>query len=99
MADITDNNGTVVDCVCYHCYAARKLSVLGVSMLYPHVSESALMSNVTVHFCCVRPLTGNPIPTPSKYFHTLHSVHGGNLKVRGVLVTDEGSIVLLCYSR
>ncbi|XP_028268917.1 interleukin-2 receptor subunit beta [Parambassis ranga] len=25
-------------------------------------------------------LTGKPIPTPSKYFHTLHSVHGGNLK-------------------
>ncbi|XP_076020744.1 interleukin-2 receptor subunit beta isoform X2 [Genypterus blacodes] len=25
-------------------------------------------------------LKGNPVPDPSKYFHTLHSVHGGNLK-------------------
>ncbi|XP_054463148.1 interleukin-2 receptor subunit beta [Anoplopoma fimbria] len=25
-------------------------------------------------------LKGKPLPNPSKYFHTLHSVHGGNLK-------------------
>ncbi|XP_062422295.1 interleukin-2 receptor subunit beta isoform X2 [Pungitius pungitius] len=27
-----------------------------------------------------RLLKGRPVPTPSKYFHTLHSVHGGNVK-------------------
>nr|XP_020476888.1 interleukin-2 receptor subunit beta [Monopterus albus]XP_020476889.1 interleukin-2 receptor subunit beta [Monopterus albus] len=27
-----------------------------------------------------RCLTGKPVPNPSKYFHTLHAVHGGNLK-------------------
>ncbi|KAF3846712.1 hypothetical protein F7725_003790, partial [Dissostichus mawsoni] len=26
-------------------------------------------------------LKGKPLPNPSKYFHTLHSVHGGNLKM------------------
>nr|XP_040047569.1 interleukin-2 receptor subunit beta [Gasterosteus aculeatus aculeatus] len=25
-------------------------------------------------------LKGRPVPNPSKYFHTLHSVHGGNVK-------------------
>ncbi|XP_070779836.1 interleukin-2 receptor subunit beta [Enoplosus armatus] len=25
-------------------------------------------------------LKGKPVPNPSKYFHTLHSIHGGNLK-------------------
>ncbi|XP_029014461.1 LOW QUALITY PROTEIN: interleukin-2 receptor subunit beta [Betta splendens] len=27
-----------------------------------------------------RRLKGNPVPSPSKYFHSLHSVHKGNLK-------------------
>uniref|UniRef100_A0A3Q3IYF4 Interleukin-2 receptor subunit beta N-terminal domain-containing protein n=1 Tax=Monopterus albus TaxID=43700 RepID=A0A3Q3IYF4_MONAL len=37
------------------------------------------MSNLMV-FCCFSCLTGKPVPNPSKYFHTLHAVHGGNLK-------------------
>uniref|UniRef100_G3NZ30 Interleukin 2 receptor, beta n=1 Tax=Gasterosteus aculeatus TaxID=69293 RepID=G3NZ30_GASAC len=38
------------------------------------------MSFLMARFCHSRLLKGRPVPNPSKYFHTLHSVHGGNVK-------------------
>lgn len=35
-----------------------------------------------VLWCCCRHLKLKPVPNPSKYFPTLHSVHGGHLKVK-----------------
>ncbi|KAM7386515.1 hypothetical protein PAMA_009224 [Pampus argenteus] len=41
-----------------------------------------IVVGVTVARKCMsrRLLARKPVPNPSKYFHTLHSVHGGNLK-------------------
>ncbi|XP_034396097.1 interleukin-2 receptor subunit beta [Cyclopterus lumpus] len=40
-----------------------------------------IVTLVLYRSCAIRRfLKGNPVPNPSKYFHTLHSVHGGNLK-------------------
>lgn len=39
------------------------------------------LSNLMALFCSSRIPAKKQIPNPSKYFHTLHSVHDSNLKV------------------
>ncbi|XP_034055938.1 interleukin-2 receptor subunit beta isoform X1 [Gymnodraco acuticeps] len=59
--------------------STTQLIILGVIL-------GVILGLITVTVCLYRScasrglLKGKPLPNPSKYFHTLHSVHGGNLK-------------------
>ncbi|XP_068574458.1 interleukin-2 receptor subunit beta [Cebidichthys violaceus] len=45
-------------------------------------SLGVLIVTLVIYWGCASRglLKGKPVPNPSKYFHSLHSVHGGNLK-------------------
>uniref|UniRef100_A0A3B4YCV2 Interleukin-2 receptor subunit beta-like n=1 Tax=Seriola lalandi dorsalis TaxID=1841481 RepID=A0A3B4YCV2_SERLL len=50
------------------------------SLAFVYQVFSRSMSDITALSCCFRRLKKKEVPNPSKYFPTLHPVHGGNLK-------------------
>ncbi|CAK6977694.1 interleukin-2 receptor subunit beta [Scomber scombrus] len=48
--------------------------------LIPSLVFIIIVLAVLYWICVSKILAREPVPNPSKYFHTLHSVHGGNLK-------------------
>lgn len=74
---------------CFNSDLLQNLQVQGVSIfwqLYFFAHECACMRYVRPLILSIRLLKGKPLPNPSKYFQTVHSVHEGNLKVRIIVV-------------